>query len=235
MANEHDSVAAFLTDLINKIDRLNRVEIFTVFDTVSKDGTIDIVRQLAQREPRIKIVWAPENRSVVDAYVRGYREALASGADWILEIDAGYSHSPAEISHFIRCMEDGYDCVFGSRFCAGGKMLGSGWLRYLTSKGGTLLTNFLIGTRLKDMTSGFQMFRREALDQILSNGLRSRGPFFQTEMKIYSRFMNTCEIPIRYRATSNEIRQGSIVDALNMLMILFFERIKGTLPPLRFP
>src|SRR5262249_1818511 len=100
------------------------------------------------------------------------------------------------------------DCIFGSRFCKGGQMLGGSWRRYLVSRGGSAVTNLLIGTRLSDMTSGFQMFRRDALARILSIGLRSRGPFFQTEMKVYARVANIVEIPITYRPTESAVRSG---------------------------
>ena len=75
-----------------------------------------------QSDSRLKIVTPPENRNVVDAYLLGYREALAAGCDWILEIDARFSHDPAEIPQFFRAMEDGHDGVFGSRFMHGGSM-----------------------------------------------------------------------------------------------------------------
>jgi len=97
------------------------------------------------------------------------------------------------------------------------------------SKGGTLLTNALIGTRLKDMTSGFQMFRHSALAAILDNGLKSRGPFFQTEMKIYARNLKICEVPITYAAPPRGVRQGSISDALSVLLTLFIDRVRGKL------
>ena len=231
MANESATAAQFLRGLLDQLDQLSQLVVFVVLDNASNDGTLEIVTEFASREPRVNVVWAPENRSVVDAYMRGYREALASNSDLILEIDAGFSHSPKEISGFLQAMADGYDCAFGSRFVEGATMINSGWARYLTSKGGTIVTNLLIGTRLHDMTSGFQMFRRDALEMILANGIRSRGPFFQTEMKIYARHMRICEIPISYHTTESMVRQSSISDAFSVLWELFVLRMKGTLAP----
>lgn len=231
MANERATAVLLLREVVAQISCLARFEVFVVFDRACTDGTLDVVRDYAKDQPAIRVIWAPENRSLVDAYVRGYGEALATSADWILEFDAGYSHSPIEIPRFIEAMKNGYDCAFGSRFCAGGRMVSPSWKRYMASRGGTILTNLLIGTRLQDMTSGFQMFRREALERILANGLRSRGPFFQTEMKVYARQMNVIEIPICYRPTSSSHHERAFSDALAMLLKLFGDRLRGTLAP----
>jgi dolichol-phosphate mannosyltransferase len=229
MANERDSAVEFLRELIAHVSCFRRFEVFVIFDRASTDGTIDLVRAYAREQPAVRVIWAAENRGVVDAYLRGYSEAIASGADWILEIDAGFSHSPAEIPKFIAAIEQGYDCIYGSRFCSGGRMLNPPWKRLAASRGGTILTNLLIGTRLYDMTSGYQMFRRAALEKILANGLRSRGPFFQTEMKIYSRTMKICEIPISYRPTSGPLSNQALGDALFVLLTLFGDRVRGRL------
>lgn len=229
IANERDSAIEFIHKVIEQVADFKQLAVLTIFDRVCTDGTIDLVRELAKTEPRLKVIWSPENRSVVDAYMRGYREAIAGGADLILEMDAGFSHLPEDISKFLNAMDDGYDCAFGSRFCPGGKIVRPILRRYMTSKGGTLLTNFLIGTRLYDMTSGFQIFRREVLAAILANGIRSRGPFFQTEMKIYARKMKVREIPISYRMTRSAARRESIKDALKVLFALFFDRVRGKL------
>jgi dolichol-phosphate mannosyltransferase len=229
MANERDSAVRFLRELIAQISCFRRFEVFVIFDRASTDGTIDLVRSYAREQPAVRVIWAAENRGVVDAYLRGYSEAIASGADWILEIDAGFSHSPAEIPKFITAMEQGPDCIYGSRFCSGGRILNSHWKRLAASRGGTILTNLLIGTRLHDMTSGYQMFRRDALEKILANGLRSRGPFFQTEMKIYSRGLKVCEIPISYQPTSGPLSSQALRDALFVLLTLFGDRVRGRL------
>ncbi|HYJ46296.1 MAG TPA: glycosyltransferase, partial [Pyrinomonadaceae bacterium] len=169
------------------------------------------------------------NRSVVDAYVRGYKEALAAGCDWILEIDAGFSHQPSDIPQFFASMLEGYDCVFGSRFCKGGSVSDSSTKREIISRGGTLLANLMLGTKLKDMTSGFEMFTRSALSEILEKGIHSRGPFFQTEIKAYSRKWRITEVPIQYRAASHDINNTAIKDSFSNLWRLFRLRLQGQL------
>jgi hypothetical protein len=94
------------------------------------------------------------------------------------EIDAGFSHQPSDIPRFFEKMREGYDCVFGTRFAKGGRIEDSSFRRYLISWGGTLLSRLLLGTRLSDMTSGFELFRAPALASVVDL-IHSRGPFFQ--------------------------------------------------------
>lgn len=161
--------------------------------------------------------------------MRGYREALAAGADWILEMDAGFSHSPKDIPRLFHAMVAGYDCVFGSRFCKGGRMIDAPFRRYLISKGGSIAAKFLLGTKLNDMTGGFELFTRQALETILSRGIVSRGPFFQTEIKAFARQMNVCEVPIQYSSPSHVIGSAALKDAVAGLHRLFRMRINNAL------
>ena len=140
MANEEASAVAFIDDVIDQCRARNvkAVTFFAVLDLVSKDRTREWLDQHAERQTVLKVIWAPENTCIVDAYVRGYQAALDSGCDWIFEIDAGYSHSPADIPQFFDMMAKGYDCVFGSRFCPGGSMSESPFKRRMISQGGTM-------------------------------------------------------------------------------------------------
>lgn len=223
MANESATATRFVQEVLAQCDDQGfaAVTFFSVLDHVSKDGTIELMRDLAIREPRLKVVWAPENRSVTDAYIRGYREALNAGCDWILEIDAGYSHQPSDVPQFFEEMDQGYECVFGSRFCEGGTMSESPLKRRIVSRGGTVLANFLLGTTLKDMTSGFELFSREALQNVLRRGIKSRGPFFQTEIKAHCRDLRFAEVPIQYRAPSHNLNRVALKDALTNLWRLY--------------
>ena len=229
MANESSNAIDFVKQVLGFCADFRKVEFFTVLDRVSTDGTLDLLKKYAAGDARLKPVWAPENRSVVDAYLRGYREAIASGADWILEIDAGFSHRPADLPPFFEAMAEGYDCVFATRFAKGGKIEGSSRKRELISWGGTFLTNLLLRTKLSDMTSGFQLFKKEILERILDKGIFSRGPFFQTEMKAYCFQMNFTEIPITYSMASHSVGTGTIMDSLRQLWRLFRLKMSGSL------
>jgi len=122
MANERSSCEEFVMDVIRECKKFTfkSIEFYVILDNASNDGTYDIIFDLSKKLPELVLVFAPENKCVVDAYIRGYKEALNSGCDWILEIDAGYSHRPSDIHLFFETMIKGYDCVFGSRFCTNG-------------------------------------------------------------------------------------------------------------------
>jgi len=227
MANEGADAVRFCKAVLSQCSGFRTVRFFAIFDRVTKDSSHDQMRELEQIEPRLRVVWAPEDRCVVDAYLRGYQEALEAGCDWILEIDAGFSHRPEEIPQFFRAMEEGMDCVFGSRSL--GRFDRSPWRRRLVSQGGTALTNLLLGTRQTDMTSGFELFTRDTLTEVLKRGIQSRANFFQTEIKTYCRRLNFVEVPITYTTDCARISSSALLDAFKQLLRLFQLRLKGQL------
>lgn len=236
MANESTEGLRFAKQVLAQCSNLGRVSFFVVLDRVSRDNTRELLEQLAGQDSRLRIIWAPENRCVVDAYLRGYRAAIAEGSDWILEIDAGFSHDPREIPRFFEPMLAGYDCAFGSRFMPGGCIRDSSWKRRFVSYGGTVLTNLLLGTTLQDMTSGFEIFTRPALEMALAKGIRSRAHFFQTEIKVHCRHLLAAEIPISYRSASPNLSKTSVGEAFKQLWRLFRLRLRGKLDePSRVP
>jgi dolichol-phosphate mannosyltransferase len=230
MANEAASAVDFVDAVLAECGRypFDSVTLFVILDNVSRDDTRELLEAHQIPRPQLRVVWAPETRGVADAYIRGYREALAAGCDWILEIDAGFSHQPSDIGKFFEAMADGRDCVFGSRFGEGGRNLGT-LRRRVVSRGGTALTNLLLGTKLTDMTSGFQLFTREALEAVLAKGISSKGPFFQTEIKTHCRNLHIAEIPIRYDAGSHSVGRRAIMESFVTLWRLFRRRLSGDL------
>jgi len=229
MANEKTSAVSFVGDVLAQCQTqgFKSITFFAILDNMSKDGTVELLRTLEKDQPQFRLVWSPENGSVVDAYMRGYREAIDAGCDWILEIDAGYSHQPSDIPQFFEKMTEGYACVFGSRFCEGGQITDSSFKRQIISRGGSVLTNVLLGTKLKDMTSGFEMFSRPALQQVLDKRIHSRGHFFQTEIKVHCRRLPIAEVPIHYRAASDSVNNMVLKDAFSNLWRLFRLRLSG--------
>jgi Glycosyltransferases involved in cell wall biogenesis len=231
MANEAATAVRFVDAVLSECERhgFDSVTLFVVLDNVSRDDTRELLEAHVAVQPELSVIWAPETRGVADAYVRGYREALAAGCDWILEIDAGFSHEPSDIGQFLEAMAGGRDCVFGSRFLAGGRNLGT-LRRRVISRGGTALTNLLLGTKLTDMTSGFQLFTRATLETVLAKGISSKGPFFQTEIKTHCRDLRVAEIPIQYSAgTTHGVGRRAITESFVTLWQLFRRRLAGDL------
>ena len=229
MANERATAVEFVNSVLAECEGFKEVIFFAILDNVCKDGTTELLREFQKEQLQLNVVLAPEDTCVVDAYVRGYREALGAGCEWILEIDAGFSHQPADIPQFFDKMLEGYDCVFGSRFYKGGSMTESPFGRRVVSRGGTICANILLGTKLTDMTSGFEMFSRSTLEMVLARGIKSRAHFFQTEIKVYCRKLKVAEVPISYRAPSVSVNKDVLKDALGNLFRLFKLRLSGKL------
>lgn len=221
LANEEKTITPFLDRVLSHLTSEDRV--YCVLDNVSRDATRQILDARAREDQRVEVVWAPQNRCVVDAYMAGYRAALKGGARWVLEMDGGLSHQPEDIPKFIQAMEEGYDFAVGCRFMPGGEFQGP-LSRKCISRGGTLLTHMLLGSRMRDMTSGFECFTRSALEAVLNRGVRSRAHFFQTEIKHQLQTWRWKEIPIHYKNPSNSVGRASLQDAFVNLSRLVGDR-----------
>lgn len=227
MANEEQDFHSFIAALKQVLDKLKTGKVYLVVDEVSRDRTLALCTGLSAEDERFETVWAPENKNVVDAYLAGYRRAFANGHELILEMDAGLSHDPRALPMFIRVLNEGNECAFGSRFINGGSTADSAYQRRFLSKFGTLLANLLLGTRLQDMTSGFQGFHARVVGELLSYPLRSKAHFYQTEVRYLLRERRYMEVPIHYRAPSPSVSPKAIRNAIDTLLFYFKERLKG--------
>ena len=214
LASETATITDFLTRVVVQLGTDDLV--ICVLDNVSRDDTREKVEAFGVLDARVRSVWAPENRSVMDAYFRGYHEALDVGAEWILEMDGGLSHQPEEIPQYVALIDRGYDYVVGCRFMEGGSHTGSLRRRFV-SRAGSILARVALGAGMHDMTSGFEMFSRRALEYVLNRGVESRANFFQTEIKYMLRDWRWIEVPINYRSTSSRIASSSISEAVRNL------------------
>ena len=223
MANEEKTAGRFIEEVLKELSGFHfaRYRLFIVLDLASTDHTLEIVKAMAREHEPVVLVWAPENMCVVDAYKAGYREAIDARCDWILEMDAGFSHQPKEIGKFVEHMAEGRDCVFGSRFAKDAYFdTGISKSRFIISKGGTVLANSTLGTKLTDMTGGFECFTRRTLQEILDKGIRSKGPFFQTEIRYHGHGYDYAEVPVTYHSPSRRISVSEIWESFVQLYML---------------
>ena len=218
VANEESTMGQILDDILEL--PYDNLYIYPVVDSYSKDRTEEIIREKEKISDRVKCIFYQESTGVISCYLEGFRQALADGAERILEMDGGGSHKPAEISQFLEKMEEGYDCVWGSRFMDGGSMKEQPLYRRILSQGGTYLSNFVLGTRLKDMTSVFEGFQREVLESMNLDRFLSTGHMYQTEMRYYCRNLRTIEVPIHYVGTASSLKGSSVAEALKLLFQL---------------
>lgn len=225
LANEEKDFQPFIKMLNFVIEELNPGHVYFVIDKASKDRTLELSQELSAKDPRYITIWAPENRNVVDAYVRGLKDAYEAGHDIIIEMDGGLSHDPRAIPMFLRVLNEGNECAFGSRFINGGSMGDSPFKRRLLSKTGTILANLLLGTKLKDMTSGFQGFHRDVVAKIITHDFKSKAHFYQTELRYLLRKKRIAEVPIHYQAPSPRVSSKAIKNAYQTLLYYFFLRL----------
>jgi dolichol-phosphate mannosyltransferase len=227
LANEEHDSDYFFKEMTQILDRLRTGTVYLIVDKVSKDNTWNICKELAEKDPRYVAVWAPENKNVVDAYLRGFREAYSNGHEIIIEMDSGMSHDPKAIPMFLRVLQEGNECAFGSRFINGGSMTDSPLKRRLLSRGGTLLTNLFLNTHLKDMTSGYQGFHSHIIGKLLEAQLLSKAHFYQTEVRYLLRRHRHFEVPIHYKAPSPRVSNGAILNSFSVLFYYAIRRYTG--------
>jgi dolichol-phosphate mannosyltransferase len=226
MANESSEFDLFISEVQQMFDRLQSGRMYIVIDKSSKDNTLDLAKALAVKDERFVVIFAPENKNVVDAYIRGYQEAFKNNHDIIIEMDAGMSHDPKALPMFLRVLNEGNECAFGSRFINGGSMVDSPPFRRFLSRGGTFLANTLLGTSLYDMTSGYQGFHRSIVERILNYHLASRAHFYQTELRYLLRNTKFAEVPIHYKAPSPNVSKKAIYNSFSVLFSLFTHRLR---------
>jgi dolichol-phosphate mannosyltransferase len=173
-----------------------------IVDDESPDGTGRIAEELAGRYPgRLNALHRTGPRGLGRAYIDGFRWALDHGADYVVQMDCDFSHSPAYIPRFLEVIRD-YDVVVGSRYVEGGKTDERwGWGRWLLSWwANSIYTRLILGVRTKDTTAGFKCWRRETLEGIDLSRIRSQGYVFQVEMAYVTERLGyrILEIPIYF-------------------------------------
>lgn len=225
MANEEKGFDYFINDLRGTIDRIGSGKVYFIVDKASEDKTFELCQALSTKDNRFETIWAAESKNVVDAYIAGYRVAYDNGHSTIIEMDGGMSHDPKALPMFLRVLNEGNDCAFGSRFINGGSMGDSPPKRKYLSRAGTLLANMFLGTRMYDMTSGFQGFHRHIVGLLLDYQLLSKAHFYQTEVRYLLRKKRFAEIPIHYQSPSPSVSEKAIKNSFSVLFHYFFKRL----------
>lgn len=223
MANESDSFAEFISSLSAVIDEYPGASVYLVVDKASTDSTPELCRQLQEKDSRYHYVWAPDNKNVVDAYLRGFKEAMSEFPEFIVEMDGGGSHDPRALHAFIRAMKEGHECAFGSRYINGGSMNGSPLKRRFLSKFGSFVARVVLGCPMKDVTSGYEAFSYEVMEKILAYPLRSTAHFYQTELRYLLRKRNWIEVPIHYTSPSPRVSKKALANARRCLIYYAFK------------
>jgi glycosyltransferase involved in cell wall biosynthesis len=171
-----------------------------VVDDGSPDGTAEVVRAVAAREPRVRLVERPRKSGLASAYLVGFRRALEEGYDLAVEMDSDLSHDPSELPRLLDAARRA-DLVIGSRYVPGGSVTNWSRARLALSRGGNLYARLALGFPLRDATSGFRVFRRRLLEHLLGRDIRSDGYAFQVELahRAWRDGFRVAEVPITFR------------------------------------
>jgi dolichol-phosphate mannosyltransferase len=155
-----------------------------IIDDNSQDGTGQIADELRKNNPDcISVIHRSGKLGLGTAYVTGFQWAIEQGADYIVQMDCDFSHSPNYLPDFVSRMNE-YDVVVGSRYVPGGKLdpRWSGWRYFLSKWANSIWVHFILGTQVQDATAGFKCWSRYALEHIPLDSVRSNGYIFQVEM-----------------------------------------------------
>jgi dolichol-phosphate mannosyltransferase len=157
-----------------------RIEVLVVDDS-SPDGTGELADELAAASPRVHVLHRETKQGLGPAYRAGIRRALALGADFVVQMDADFSHPPETLRSMLREIED-YDVVMGSRYIHGITVVNWPIERILISYFGNAYARAVTGLHVRDTTGGFRCMRRSALEGMGFEQIRSNGYAFQIEM-----------------------------------------------------
>jgi dolichol-phosphate mannosyltransferase len=172
-----------------------------VVDDGSPDGTGELADRLSREHDWLSVLHRSEKNGIGPAYLAGFRHALDHGAGYVMEMDSDFSHDPADLARLLQAVYDGADLALGSRYVAGGGVTEWGLLRRFVSEGGSTYARIVLGLRVKDLTGGFKCFRREVLEAIHFDGVRSQGYAFQVELtyRAVQAGFKVVEVPIVFR------------------------------------
>ncbi len=200
-----------------------------VVDDNSPDGTGRLVNDMSEENDRIQILHRPGKLGLGSAYIAGFKHAIQQDVDCIFEMDADFSHDPDMISEFLEKLET-CDVVIGSRYISGINVVNWPMSRLLLSYFANFYTRIITGMSIQDATSGFKCFKREVLELIDLDRVRSDGYAFQIEMnfRCWRKGFRICEIPIifvdRHSGTSKMSRR-IIYEAIWIVWWLRLQRL----------
>ena len=227
--DEADNIQRIVPQVLNQKED---VEVLVVDDN-SPDGTASLVENLMESDSRVHLIKRSGKSGLGTAYVEGFRYACDHGYDYVFEMDADFSHDPAEIPKFIEHM-DQCDLVIGSRYRDGVRVVNWPIQRLLLSYFANVYTRIITGLPLKDATGGFKCYRRKVLESIDLDSIRSNGYAFQIEMsfKSWKKGFKLCEIPIIFvdrRSGVSKMSKKIVHEAVFMVWKLKFRSLIGRL------
>ncbi|MEN9938697.1 MAG: hypothetical protein RLZZ387_5276 [Chloroflexota bacterium] len=226
--NERENLGRLVPEILRQDPAIDVL----VVDDNSPDGTGDLARSLSARSHRVRTLHRPGKQGLGTAYLAGFREALSSGYQQVVEMDADFSHSPADLTRLITPVLAGEaDLTLGSRWAPGGGTRRWPVRRQLLSRAGSLYARTVLGVPVRDLTGGFKCFHRRVLLALDLDSVQSAGYGFQIELtyRAIQAGFRVREVPIIFTEREHGVSKmsGAIVgEAMRMVWVL---RRAGTL------
>lgn len=217
--NEKDNIDKIINEIF--LQSIDNLEILIVDDN-SVDGTKEILNKLKSQN-KINLIERSSKQGLASAYIEGFKYAIEHNFDFIIQMDADFSHNPKYLNEIISNLKT-YDVVIASRNIKGGNTKGWSLFRNLISKWGSNYARLILNCPIKDLTGGFNGWKRETLKKINLDKIISKGYLFQVEMKYkaYKSKAKIIEIPIIFE----QRKHGKSKMSLAIFFEAFFNVIK---------
>ena len=227
--NEKENISA----IINTVLAFDSNYHILVIDDGSPDGTADIVRSIiAENEGRVFIECRSGKLGLGTAYIHGFKWALKNNYDYIIEMDADFSHNPNDLDRLCAAIDDGADVAVGSRYVKGGSTENWPLDRKIYSQGGSAYTRIITGMPVKDPTAGFVCYRNKVLSSMNLDNIKFIGYAFQIEMKFASWRLGfkIKEVPIKFvdrKIGVSKMTKGIIKEAILGVFNMQWQYVTG--------
>jgi dolichol-phosphate mannosyltransferase len=223
--NEAGNIVPFIEAVQDKLPASAQI---LVVDDSSPDGTGEIADRLAAEHENVRVLHRPLREGLGPAYIAGFREALAGGAELIVQMDSDFSHEPAYLPRVLEAAGHA-DLVIGSRYVEGGGVGDWGVVRRAISRGGSAYARVVLGVGVSDLTGGFKCIRREVLEAVDLDAVRSKGYAFQVELtyRALQKGFRVVEVPIVFRdrrVGSSKMSRAIVAEAIWQVPRLRFGR-----------
>jgi len=223
--NEKDNIERIAARILEVDPRLE----ILVIDDNSPDGTGDIADRIAASEPRLKVLHRAEKEGLGRAYIAGFNYGIEHKYDYIFEMDADFSHQPKYLADHLSNIQN-CDLSLGSRYVKGGGVENWPKTRWAISFYANVYSRVVTGLPVKDATGGFKCFRREVLESLDLEKIRSNGYSFQIEVsfRVWLKGFRICELPIVFverEAGNSKFSKRIIYEAIFMVLYLGLKSI----------
>ncbi|TSC93136.1 MAG: dolichol-phosphate mannosyltransferase [Candidatus Berkelbacteria bacterium Licking1014_7] len=221
--NEKENIRKIIPEVLAQSEEID----ILVVDDSSPDKTYEIVSKISEENNRVHLLLRAKKEGLGAAYMAGFAWALKRGYDFIISMDADFSHQPKYLKNMVKAEKE-IDVLDGSRYVKGGGIKGWNWKRQFNSRGANFFTHLALGLKTHDVTAGFKRYSRRFLESLDFKNFISSGYAFHVEMvmKAERRGFITQEFPIIFidrRAGESKI-EGELMKSIKVVLRLAWQR-----------